>query len=202
MNSSCNYYHDNNYNNVMFEWLESFSFKAMLTIKFYNYMSNGDLFTQLEKVMRNFNMNIYGKNYIKKKIYNECIFVIEKNKIKLKEKKHVHILLRSDGKIDKFSAPQLLDICVKSSIKLKDKKGRAIFQHNKPELKYNSQGASGIGTGCMHVIEIYSNNALKYVSKEVTKLGNEVKFMRYGGLSDTDMVTTINSSRETYYLYK
>lgn len=171
----------------MIEWLNKFDFKALLTVKYYNKQCDKECLSQLNKILSNMNEKIYGRNYKNNFSFINAVVAFEPDNIFSNNSFHNHVLIPNDFKISKYDINQLLDIAIKSSNKLKDKYDRKAFNHSKKEIFFNNDGVSGIHTGCIHLIENYSDGAANYITKTVKTDGLNLKFVDVNGLTDTDL---------------
>lgn len=74
---------------------------------------------------------------------------------------------------------------VRSARKIRDSNYNIIFDCYKTNVDYNSYGVSGLNSGCIHVIETYSDCAVDYVTKESNYKNDNIKFLGIDGLSDS-----------------
>lgn len=181
------HYHGSN-NKIIVKWMNESEFKAMITIKFMCPENNNYNLTQLEKIIRNMNKYIYGKNYNKQKKFINGFVSIEKNSKNSPNKYHVHLLVKWDNKIDRFDVGNLLDIAIKSSSKIKSTNGHLAFHHGDIVATVNSDGIEGLKTNCLHIIEPYNEFAAAYIVKTATDMNcDQIKMLSSAGLSDRDL---------------
>ena len=93
-----------------------------------------------------------------------------------------------DTKVVKFSIKELLDIAIKSSVKIKDTKGNDAFIHGDITPTENNDGREGLKTDCFQIIEAYDEFAAAYISKTATDSNyDHIKILSLDGLSDSDL---------------
>lgn len=175
-------------NRELVTWMNETPFAAMLTIKFMNSQNNYECINQLNKLIRNLNSFIYGRQFAKRNLFINGFVVIEKNIKKSPNNFHIHLLVKRENKLNRFNINELLHIAIKSSEKLKDKFGNTAFPHGEIRVTINSDNVNGYETDCIHIIEPYDEYAAAYIAKTATDSGyDQIKFLSLHGLSDTDM---------------
>lgn len=181
------HYHST-FNSELITWMNESQFAAMLTIKFMNPQNEYECIGQLNKLIRNLNSFIYGRQFAKRSLFINGFVVIEENIKKSPNNFHIHLLVKRENKLNRFAIIELLHIAIKSSEKLKDKFGNTAFPHGEIRATINRDNVNGYETDCMHIIEPYDEYAAAYIAKTATDSGYEqIKFLSLHGLSDTDI---------------
>lgn len=167
--------------------LDKYSYYAMLTINFNTNQPIYESIALTNKVLHGINRKIYSDNYWIKYKFIEGFAVVEKNYNYFGEKKHLHMLIINNNKINLQEIDKFMALAVNVSKKLKDSNNRYAFEHNKQEVVVNNDGVSGIATDSMHIIQPYNNCAFNYITKTIKNdIVDELLLLSVNGLIASD----------------
>jgi hypothetical protein len=187
MNSSFDYNYELN------KWIKSMDLALMVTVKYYTTANEHECIRSFNKLMSNVNKKIYKRNYNKRNNYIDGFVSFELNKGKTVSKFHNHVLIKNGNWYGRFNIYEMMDIFIKSSNKIYNISGVPVFLPSKSEVKrfrnyevteLKSPEVTGLYSGCYHIIETYNDNAVNYITKEVSREFSNFKMLGVNGLSD------------------
>ena len=153
------------------DWIDEYEYCYFVTFTFqYEYTVLQGI-QHINKLMRYANEQIFGKRYFKKNQFLDGFVVVEKHK---SGSPHYHMIIKKDSKIDMKGKLEVKDILE--------------IQSRKVTMNIGKSGIRIFGTKSIDIREVYSDDIVGYVTKDIWKSrGNTVFPLSREGILYTDL---------------